>query len=94
MEVDLHPWKYPWNLVEVDLFHGSQFTSMEVSMEVGVSGFTSMEISMEDGGSRFSSMEAYYFHGSTWKFPLSVEVEASIASINCSFHECIPWKLP
>ena len=26
------------------------------------------------------------FHGSTWKFPPSVEVEASITSINCSFH--------
>ena len=64
-------------------------------MEVGGSRFTSMEISVEVGGSRFTSMEvSRSFHGNTWKFPLSVEVEASIASINCSFHEYIPWKLP
>ena len=50
---------------------------------------------MEVGGSIFTSMAVSgSFHGSTLKFPLSVEVEASIASINCSFHESIPWKLP
>ena len=50
---------------------------------------------MEVGRSRFTHMEVSgSFHGSTWKFPLSVEVEASIASINGSFHEHIPWKLP
>ena len=33
---------------------------------------------MEVGGSRFTSMGVSgSFHGSTWKFPLSVEVEAS-----------------
>ena len=29
------------------------------------------------------------FHGITWKFPFSVEVEASIATVNCGFHEYI-----
>ena len=50
---------------------------------------------MQVGGSRFTSMEVSgSFHGNTWEIPLSVEVEASIVSINCSFHECMPWKLP
>ena len=44
-----------------------------------------VEASMEVSGS---------FHGSTWKVPLPVEVEASIASINCSFQEHVPWKIP
>ena len=39
---------------------------------------------MEVGGS---------MHGNTWEFPLSVEVKYSIAFVNCSFHEYIPWKL-
>ena len=47
------------------------------------------------GGNIFTSMEASgSFHGNTCNFPLSMEVEAKIASINCSFHEYIPWKLP
>ena len=28
------------------------------------------------------------------EIPLSVEVEASIASINCSLHQYLPWKVP
>ena len=49
----------------------------------------------EVGGCRFTFMEVSgSFHGSTWKFPLSEEVEASVASINCSVHEHSPWKLP
>ena len=75
-------------------FHGSKFTSMETFTEVSGRIVTSMGISMEDGGSRFTSIEvSRSFHGSTWKFLLSVEVEASIASISCmdifcgSFHE-------
>ena len=65
---------------------------MEVSVEVGGSRLTSMGISMEVGGSRFTPMEvSASFHGNTWEFPLSVEVEASITSI--SFHEYISWKL-
>ena len=72
------PWKLPWKYMEVD---GKIFTSMEISMEVGGSRFTSMEVSGN-------------FHGDIWKFPLSVEMEASIASINCSFHRHILWKLP
>ena len=64
-------------------------------MEVSECRFTFMEISMEVGGSRFTSMQVSgSIHGNTWKFPLSVEVEASIAAVNCSFHEHIPWKLP
>ena len=56
---------------------------METSNQVGGSRFTSMEISMEVGGSRFTFMKVSgSSHGSTWKLPLSVEVEASIASIN------------
>ena len=67
---------------------------METYMEVGRSRFTSIEISMEGGGSIFSSIAiSGSFHRNAWKFLLSVEVEASIASISCSFHECIPWKL-
>ena len=58
---------------------GSQFTSMEAPMEVRGSIVASME--KEVGGS-------------TWKFPLSVEVEASFAFINCSFLEYISWKFP
>ena len=34
------------------------------------------------------------FQGNIWKFPMSVEVEASVTSINCSVHEYFPWKLP
>ena len=57
--------------------------------------FIPMEISMEVGGSRFASMEVRgSFHGNTWNFPLSVEMEAPIASIDYSFHEYIPWKFP
>ena len=64
-------------------------------MEVGGKIITSMENSMEVGGSRFTSMEVSgSFHGDIWKFPLSVEMEAAIASINCSFHRHILWKLP
>ena len=49
------------------------------SMEVGGSRFTFMEV----GGIIFISMEVRgCFHGKTWRSPLSVEVEASIASIN------------
>ena len=52
-------------------------------------------LSIDVGGSIFTSMEVSgSFHGSTWKCPLSVKLEASIASINCSFHEYLPWKLP
>ena len=52
-------------------------------MEVGGKIFTSMEISMDVGGSRFTSMEVSgSFHGDIWKFPLSVKMESSIASIN------------
>ena len=57
-------------------FHGSLFTSMEAFMEVDGRVFSST--SMKVSGS---------FLGSTWKFLLSVEVETSIASINCIFHE-------
>jgi len=68
---------------------------MELSMEVGGSIFVAMGISMEVGGSRFTSMEVGgSFHVSAWKFPLSVKMEASIDSINCSFYEYIPRKLP
>ena len=43
---------------------------------------------MEFGGFRFTSMEVMgSLHKNTWKFPLSVEAEASIASVNCSSHE-------
>ena len=61
-----------------------EVTLVETSMAVGESRYnSSMEISIEVRGSRFSSMEVSgSFHGSTWKFPLSEEVEASIASIN------------
>ena len=78
---------------------------METSLEVNVHAWKlpgvgrriviSIEISMEVAGRRFASTEvSVNFHRSTWKFPLPVEVEDSIASINCSFHEYIPWKLP
>ena len=60
-----------------------------------ISRFTSMECSMEVGGSRFTSMEVGgSFHGNTWEVPRSVVVEASFASINCSFQKFIPRKLP
>ena len=74
-----------------------EFTSMETSMEVVGNRFTCMEFSMVVGGIRFTpwklveaSMEIHgRFHC------LSVDVEASIGSINyCSFREYIPWKLP
>ena len=70
--VGLLPWKFPP-------------TSMEVnSLEVSESRFTSKEISMQVGGSRLTSMEVHgSFYGSTWKCPLSVEVQTDIASINC-----------
>ena len=49
-----------------------------------------VEISMEAGRSRFTSMEVSRgFHGSTWTFPLSTEMKACIASINCIFHEYV-----
>ena len=70
-------------------------TSIEISMEVGESIYTSMEVSMEVGGSkRFFKEVSRSFHGSTWNFPLSMGMEASIFFINRSLHECIPWKLP
>ena len=65
--------------------HGSKLPFMEASVEVGGSKLTSMEISMEVGGSRFTSIDVGgSFRGGTMsrKFPLSIEVEASIASIN------------
>ena len=67
---------------------GRILTSMEVSMEA-------VEVSKEVGGSRLTYMEVgESFHGGAWKLPQSVEVEASVSSINCSFHEHSPWKLP
>ena len=67
----------PWKLL---CFHTS----------FGGIGYTSMEISMETGGNTLIPMDVSgSFHGSTWKFPQSVEVEASIASTNIfrgSFH--------
>ena len=81
-------------------FRRHQFTSIETSMEVVRIIVASIEISMEVGESRFSSIEVSgSFHWSTWKFPLSMEVEASIASIIAasstnmfrgSFHE-VPY---
>ena len=57
-------------------FHESQFTSIEASIEVGGRIVTSTDIFMKVG--RFASMGASEsFHGTTWKLPLSVEVEAS-----------------
>ena len=59
--------------------HGSQFSSVQV------------------GGNIFSCMEIAKEFVFPWKYmelSLSVEVEATIASTNCSFHEYIPWKLP
>ena len=76
-------------------FCGSKFSSMEISMEADGSRFASMEVCVEVGRSGFASMEvSESFHGNTWKFPLSVEVQSSIASIDCSFHEHIPWTRP
>ena len=73
-------WKFLWKKM---YFYGSKLTSMEKSMEVGGSGFTSMQISMQVGGSKFTSMGVSgSFHGNTRKFPLSVEVDASIAFFN------------
>ena len=76
------PWKFP-----VTSFY----------MEVGGRRFTCMEFSMELWKFPWKLVEVDYFmdvsrsfHGSTWHFPLSVEVEASIACINCSFHQHIP----
>ena len=49
---------------------------------------------------RTTSMHIYFhvdngsLRGNARKSPLPVEVEASIVSINCSFREYIPWKLP
>ena len=83
---DLLPWEWIDFHIEVNLlswksihFHGNSHGGRWKLI------FPSMENSMEVSGS---------FHGNTWNFPLSVEVGASIASINCSFHEYIPWKLP
>ena len=59
----------------------ANITSMEALLEVGGSVYTSVEISIEVSGIRCTSMEvSRSFHGSTWKFkfPLSMEVEASI----------------
>ena len=91
MEVSIegHGSKLPFMEASVEV-GGSKLTSMEISMEVGGSRFTgskltSMEISMEVGGSRFTSIDVGgSFRGGTMsrKFPLSIEVEASIASIN------------
>lgn len=50
---------------------------------------------MEFGESRLTFMEIIgRFLGNKYKFPLSVDVEASIASINFRFHEYFPWGLP
>ena len=68
-------------------FHGSGINSTETTIEVGGSRFSSMQFVVEVGGSILVSMQVSgNFHGSTRKFPLSVEVESYIASINCSFH--------
>ena len=78
-------------------FHGSDITSTETAIEVGGSRFSSMHFVVEVGGSILVSREVSgNFHGSTWKFPLSVVVEAHIASINCGFNvysaECVELK--
>ena len=52
-----------------------------------------MEMSIYVGGSLLSMDVSGSFHGSTRKFPQSVEVKDSIASIIGSFYEHIPWKL-
>ena len=82
-------WKFP-------------LTSMETSMEQNFTSWKSIYFLgsfhesrwKEVGGSRFTSMEVCWsLHGSTWKFPLSVGVQASISSINSS-HGYILWELP
>ena len=76
------PWNFPLSSME------GSMASMEGSMEVGGNRCTSMENSMEVCESRCTSMEVSgSCHGNTWMFPLSVGVDASIASINCSLYE-------
>ena len=79
-------------------FGGSRFISMETNIRPWKLPWKSVEVYLlpwKIGGSRFTSMEiSGSFHGNAWTFPVSVEVESSIASVNCSFHERIPWKLP
>ena len=79
--------KLPWKQMEVPSFTATEtsvrfYTLPSVSMEVYLLPSNAMEVS----GS---------FHGRRWKFALTVEVEDSIASISCSFHDHnIRWKLP
>lgn len=88
---NFHACKFlPWKLMD---FHRSQLASMEASMEVvGVDQlprkfqWSFVELNIRQASRRF--------HRSTWKFPLSVKVESSIASTNCNFLEYTPWKLP
>ena len=71
-------WKLPWKSI---FFHGSFHGRRRKNI------FTSIEISSEADGSRFTSMQVSgSFHGSPWSFPMSVEVEASIAPIKWSCH--------
>ena len=64
-------------------------------MEIGGSRFTSLEIYMQvDGNSSTSMGVIRSFHGNTWKLSLSVQVEASIDSTSCRFHEYIPYNIP
>ena len=71
--------------------HGSKYAPMQTFMEVGGRRVPSIKISMEVGRSRSTSMGVGgSFHGKTWKFLQSVEVESSIASIHRSFDEYIP----
>ena len=104
LPLDLLPWK-PSMGVGISMgvdgnFHGRKYTSMEVNLLPWNLPWKSMKKQVcihgnfyvpEVWGSRLTSLEVSgSFRGSTWKFLLSVEVEASITSINCSFHECIP----
>ena len=69
-------------------FHGSKYTSMEISMEVGGKRFASMGISMEVGWNRFTSMEVRGIDLLPWKL-----VEASM-EIHGNFHCRWKWKFP
>ena len=74
-------------------FGQSRFTSMEISkfprelVELDLLPWNLVEVDLLPCKLVEASMEIH------WNFPLSVEVEASITSINC-FHEYIPWKRP
>ena len=75
--------------------HGILHISVETYMQVRGRILAPMEIGIRVGERKFTITESSRsFRGSTRRFPLSVELETSIASINYSVHYYIQFKVP